>query len=327
MTDMRDAFGPVFLSTDHLPEKNRDELVREFCGRSMMRFDVTPQGDAPASFNASAYLLPQVSISHSVTTPVISERTQDLIVDGLDDIFLSVGSDDYAVSVGGDTTEIAAGGAFICSLDRKVRIERRATTVRTVQIKRSALAPLVSTLDTRGVNMLRGDNAAWHLLDVYIRQLQQADLSSAALRNLVTNHVIDLAALAIGATRDVAEIAQGRGVRAARLAAIKAEIAANLQRPGLSAETVAGRLRMSSRYLRKLFETEGTSFSDFVTARRLAKVHRMLTDPRHLHRKIADLAFEVGFNEIATFNRAFRSRYGTTPSNIRAAALRVDPDR
>ena len=57
-----------------------------------------------------------------------------------------------------------------------------------------------------------------HLFD------DQQSLATPELRSLVVNHVYDLVALALGATRDAAEMANGRGMRAARLHAIKTEI-------------------------------------------------------------------------------------------------------
>jgi AraC-like DNA-binding protein len=37
-----------------------------------------------------------------------------------------------------------------------------------------------------------------------------------------------------------------------------------------------------------------------------------------LLRRIADIAFEVGFNEPSTFYRQFRQRYGMTLTEVRA---------
>jgi AraC-like DNA-binding protein len=53
---------------------------------------------------------------------------------------------------------------------------------------------------------------------------------------------------------------------------------------------------------------------------RLERVYRMLRDPRYGHRTIGALAFDAGFADLSTFNRAFRHRHGATPSDIRAAA-------
>ena len=127
----------------------------------------------------------------------------------------------------------------------------------------------------------------------------------------------DLVAVTLGATRDAAAAAEGRGIRAARLRAIKADVEANLADGSLSPAAVAGRQKVSDSYVRKLFEGEGMSFSEFVLTRRLVHAHRLLQDPRQINQSIASIAFEVGFGDLSYFNRAFKRFYGATPSEIR----------
>jgi len=129
----------------------------------------------------------------------------------------------------------------------------------------------------------------------------------------------DLVGLALGATRDVAEIAGERGSRAARICAIKADIVQNLD-GDVTAAALSSRHRISPRYIRKLFAGENLSLSKFVLRQRLARVHRMLTDPRYADRTIADIALAAGFNDLSTFNRQFRRRFGVTPSDVRHRA-------
>jgi AraC-like DNA-binding protein len=137
------------------------------------------------------------------------------------------------------------------------------------------------------------------------------------LRQLVVSHVYDLAALAMGATRDTAEIANNRGLRAARLREIKSDITANLWRDSLSVGEIAIRQRVTPRYVQMLFEEEGTTFTEFVLEMRLDRAHRMLADPRWADRNISTIAFDAGFGDLSYFNRTFRRRFGRTPSDVR----------
>jgi AraC-like DNA-binding protein len=66
-----------------------------------------------------------------------------------------------------------------------------------------------------------------------------------------------------------------------------------------------------------LFEAERTTLSKFVLGQRLAQAYRILADPRHGDRMIGTVAFGVGFGDLSTFNRAFRRRFGMTPSDVR----------
>jgi AraC-like DNA-binding protein len=146
--------------------------------------------------------------------------------------------------------------------------------------------------------------------------------SDPVLNDHVGATLIDLVALALGASGDRAQVAAERGQRAARLRTIKADIAANLGQPDLSVTTIAAHEGVSPRYVQLLFETEGTTFSEFVLWERLVRAHRMLTDPLYGGRTIAAVAFEAGFGDLSYFNRAFRRRYGASPSEVREGARR-----
>lgn len=145
----------------------------------------------------------------------------------------------------------------------------------------------------------------------------------AELRPATTMAAASSHALAEQPDGDAGTERQG-GIRAARLATIRAEMAALLGRPDLSAVLVANRLGVTARYVRKLLAADGTRFSTEVHALRLAQVHSRLRDTCHAGCTIADLAFAAGFRDLATFNRRFRLRFGTTPSAVRAAAPAPD---
>ena len=137
----------------------------------------------------------------------------------------------------------------------------------------------------------------------------------------------DLVALAIGTTRDAMETTQGRGLRAARLNAAKGEILRCLDDRDFAVIEVAGRLGVTPRYVQRLFESEGTTFSEYVTKQRLARAHRMLSNPRLLDLTVTAIAFDVGFGNLSHFNRLFRRNYGATPSEVRAHALQMSRER
>ena len=112
-------------------------------------------------------------------------------------------------------------------------------------------------------------------------------------------------------------ITAGRGLRAARLWAVKTDILENLDDLKLTATAVALRQRVTPRYIHMLFETEGTTYSEFVVGQRLIRAHRLLSDPRFAGLSISAIAFTVGFGDVSYFNRRFRSRFGATPSELR----------
>jgi AraC-like DNA-binding protein len=124
-------------------------------------------------------------------------------------------------------------------------------------------------------------------------------------------------AAAIGTAREAAAIEAGGGIRVARLRAIQADIAAHVTDPALSVAGVAARHHITPRYLHKLFEHDGTTYSAFVLRLRLDRAHRALRDPTHAGLSISAVAFNAGFGDLSYFNRSFRRRFDATPSEVR----------
>ena len=109
------------------------------------------------------------------------------------------------------------------------------------------------------------------------------------------------------------------GVRAARLQAVKSDVVRNLGDCGLNVAAVAVRQGVTPRYIHKLFENEGATFSEYVLDRRLCAAHRLLTNRRLADRSIASVAYDCGFADLSNFNRTFRRRYNATPTEVRSS--------
>ena len=90
-----------------------------------------------------------------------------------------------------------------------------------VALSRPLLASMHVDVDAALLRPLRGDPAVAMLM-AYAQLLRgHGALATPALRRAAALHLHDLAALAAGAVGDAAHLARGRGVRAARLLAVK----------------------------------------------------------------------------------------------------------
>jgi AraC-like DNA-binding protein len=87
--------------------------------------------------------------------------------------------------------------------------------------------------------------------------------------------------------------------------------------PGLFSSENNGALRLP-RYLQRLLESMGTSFTAHVNQLRLQRAFTLLIEARDGKGRISDVALQAGFSDISHFNRLFRSRFGDTPSGVRA---------
>jgi len=85
----------------------------------------------------------------------------------------------------------------------------------------------------------------------------------------------------------------------------------------LSPQMAADYLGISSRYVHKLFAGCGVTFSTYVMAKRLDHIRQELSSQSCCKQSIAALAYRWGFEDLSTFNRAFKTRFGCTPSQSR----------
>jgi len=163
------------------------------------------------------------------------------------------------------------------------------------------------------------DSAALRHLRRYLEFVHAPDdvKTDPGIAGHVARTITDLVVLALGASGDAAELARIRGLRAARLQHIIAEIHANFTDPRFSTHTIAGQLGVTARYVQHLLHETGSTFHERVLERRLQRARAMLTDPRYDRLKIGDIAEACGFQEIPYFNRCFRRRFAGTPTHYR----------
>ncbi len=94
----------------------------------------------------------------------------------------------------------------------------------------------------------------------------------------------------------------------------KAFIAAN-QDDALSLGIVARAVNMSAFYFCRTFRrATGISFTDYLARVRIEKARNLLLNP---HKRISEVAFEVGFQSLSQFNRVFRKIAGQSPTAYR----------
>jgi AraC-like DNA-binding protein len=80
----------------------------------------------------------------------------------------------------------------------------------------------------------------------------------------------------------------------------------------------AGEQGISLRTLQRLFKRYQTTPSRWMLERRLERIAGQLRAPAYTSRSVTDLALSNGFNDLGHFNRAFRVRYGMSPSEWRS---------
>ena len=323
---MREAppdFSVSRFSTNALPQRDRLPLIHDVFARAISRVDIEPLTDQPPRWDGVMCALPGLRIISADISPVRMQRAGGLLADGDDDIGMVLPIDNPCTykQLGREVTVHPGDAAVISNSDARRAVFSSGGRVFGFSVPRKWLAIMVPGIEDMFARPLQNNTETMRLLRSYVSTFEQdGEFSSPELRRLMVTHVRDLMALAIGASRDTAHVAMGRGLRAARLRAIKADIARNLDRPDLSIGAVARRHDISPDYIGKLLRSENTSFTDFVRCQRLARAHRLLSDPQWDARAISAIAAAAGFGDLSHFNHAFRRAFGETPSEVRNQA-------
>ena len=321
------AFPGIGLrfSLEGVPERERIPFFREHFGRSVIHYDVEPLPDLALDIDVRFKVLPELMMMWGTVYGSRNRRTPEMLaLDGTDDVGLVVSvRGPQIITHGKDEFVLADGEAMLTSLAEACSYTHPPPgDIMALRVPRSRLAPLVRDFDDRCFRRIPAATPALRLLINYVR-LAQDGPDSPQLQSLVAGHVCDLMAAAAGATRDAANAAAVGGLRAARLYAIKNDIAKHLDQPDLSVASLAVRHSCTPRFIQRLFEAEGTTFTEYVLTERLARAYRMLKDQRRTEDKISTIALDAGFSDVSYFNRAFRQLYGETPSGVRAHAWQL----
>jgi AraC-like DNA-binding protein len=312
------ACSLVQFSTDDFAERERVARWREEFGRGLGRVDIAPlASDRPFHHQATLQAFPGLRLVSCTGSTAIYNRTPTLAAEGDDSIGLIVALKAKATaSQRGKTMSLEPGDAVPVLTGEPGMLMN--TGQLGVVFERTKLSSRVRHIDDRAMQVIPQASEPLRLLVGYITLLQQTiRAATPQLIRTAINHIYDLAALAIDTNPNTRAHASG-AIAAARLTKALADIAERFTAPELDVKSVARRQGISPRYLQRLLEESGMSFTARVNELRLQKALALLTPPHDRGRPISDVAIEVGFSDISHFNRLFRARFGDTPRRVRA---------
>jgi len=304
-----------------LPEDARFAAWADIHAQNNGAFEWTRHEDAPFDALFESRSLGKATVgrmSGSLSTAMRTRR--QILADNDDQFVLAAPTSPRAISVGQRGREIsnASGAVFLMSMAEPIEVRTAHTSNRwlNIMLPAEALRARAPMADDMLALHLPDPEGALKLLAGYSALVLDGDvLDDPRLAALAADHCLDLAVLALGARGDAAEAARLGGLRAVRLKAILRRISQDFADPTLSAETVAAKLGLSTRYVHVLLQESGVAFSERVLEHRLDAAMQLLARDRPI--RVSDAAFRVGFSDLSYFNRCFRRRYGVTPTGAR----------
>lgn len=297
------------------------EMWREEFGRRWIAADFEPIGEDCITSDFSSTQHSFLALCTMRTTPVRIERRSGVVNNaaGCRYLFVASGSR-LRMRQCGRSIDLSFGQMALMSADEPAQVTHITEGSRwSIRIAHKFLNDCCRNVDDKIVRPIDASSELTKLLLHQIETTHRFGPKLDAAANYVTaQHVLDLVGLCLGADGDATQLAGGRGLAAARLETIKADILRNLARSDLGLSQLAANHGLSTRYVQHLFDRSGTSFTSFVLEQRLLLALRLLGQPRCRLRKISDIAAAAGFSDISYFNRAFKARFGATPTDIRA---------
>ena len=295
--------------------KALEEIYAPLCGVDIDASDPT------SNVHVAVRTFSDFAISNASLTKHRAYRSYQNIADGDDSMFLilprngSVGINHRRRGVvncsPGEMHLTALDHPFVCSSEDNLRVTAISLPSRWVETR-------LARINERVLKTSSPENSgAMQLLTCYLDSVLAMDSGlSAQSEQWVGLHVQDLISLVLGTNAEESRTAHGRGARYARLLMIREYIRNHLTDPALTTESVASNFGISPQYVRKIFQESGTTFSDYLNGLRLEWVFDQLSGSNMGGRQVGTLAYEVGFNNLAWFNRSFRNRFDMTPTEV-----------
>lgn len=215
-------------------------------------------------------------------------------------------------------TRIPENGLVVFDLAREVLTTTDDFANMSLIIPREMLQDRLRAADDQHMRVLHGSEPMVNLLRDHMLSLKRlAPRMTAPQAVEIAPATAALAAACLNAAVGDDPDMQA-GVTLAQLGRLRRFIEGQLSNPDLSADWIARQVGVSRSKLYALFESYG-GVASYVRERRLRQALLALTDRQTRPRSIHDIARAAGYANDTAFSRAFRTRYGTAPNDIRQA--------
>lgn len=311
------SMDAVRFSTRDLAKSRQLEAWRDWYAGN---FEVAPLDGSDRGFagHSEAWKLDGMALVSVSAPPLRAMRTKALIRrDPTDHWVITIGKRAATgLMLEGDQTLVPAGVPFVLSLGEFSANQRDLDDRIQLNIARdkfSAIAPVLDAARGRTLNTPLGG-----MLSEYIRLLERqlpgfTDEDVRRLPQAVAAMVAACVAPSIDRmTTAHAQISVTLKDKARRC------IIRNLRSPDLGSSILCRELGMSRSSLYRLLEAEG-GVKQYIQQHRMAESFAQLSDPSNTQ-PIAVIADELGMLDPSSFSRAFRKRFGISPTDVREAA-------
>jgi AraC-like DNA-binding protein len=305
------------FSTDGIPSVNRVHLWEHHNAKALIALDIHTMDEQPLQAAEINLHFPSLKFASVRGSAQVVERTEAFIrrhpMNSVA-VFFALEGEAFFYYQGGFEA-LRPGQGVIYDVDRPFM--RGFST---------GLREMVLTIPREDYLEITGGRALTKPVVFDFRQEQPASRRAFTLARLVSDALSrtgDAESTETTALELLSAILVGdrSGTGACHLAVARCYIAEHLEDIELNVARVASAAGISERHLARLFNETGSSPSTYILQLRLELARRLLTDQAEAESPIAAVARRCGFASQAYFARAYKTRYGVTPSTERTAAL------
>ncbi|WP_414463344.1 AraC family transcriptional regulator [Hyphomicrobium sp. DY-1] len=317
----RTRFATNVCDTEYCTDKQKFSAFRDAIANMGMpwRFEISPEATFEARLTSLEF--ERGVVARSKATPLIGVRSATEVansdIDGFYICYLLTGN--ALVEQGGREVDGIGGSLMIFDGGSPVKVTARAEGCYDVL---SLFVPKTHFSDLPRINTLLRNlslpaERLGHPLSACLATLCDT-FATATADEIIALYEASIALLPITAARWNDEDADTLPLNNRASRELLRYIAENLGNAELCPTAAAEHIGMSVRYLHRQFAINGTTFGSYVMSKRLEGVRRDLISETCERLPISAVAFRWGFNDLSTFIRAFKKRYGCTPRSYRA---------
>jgi AraC-like DNA-binding protein len=316
----------IFTTETVRPAESTAYWVDALCD-AYVRLECDPIAvDRPGLFQGEIQQnsLSTVDVSVVEASPQKVARTHRLISRGHEDVFIVSMQRQGRCQVIQDQrqAELAAGDFVIYDSTRPYTlIYPDGIHQFTLKIPRGQLIAQLPDVEALTATKVCGARGAGHLMinmiDTLIRDIGQLDPISF---DAVAGSIVSILTAGLRTLESGAEPAPST-LTAYHRERIRQHVLANLHDPSLSVQSTSAALQLSVSSLYRVFESQGTTLSEWIWNQRLDRCRRDLADPLLANQSVIQIAFRWGFSDASHLSRAFKRAFGLSPRDFRERAL------
>lgn len=313
------------LTTADLPERERFSYWRDLVFSEFGGLDLDSLPDYRHSFNGRMHgrEIKDFSLNEAASDQLFIERSpRQIRKSSADDLKLIVPlSGSPFVKQGSNASLMGEGDMVLFDSSRPYSLEFAGDYhALIIQLPRRILADARLSPNAFG-RVIPSVQGIGSLLNQQLRGLyQELENLDASTKLFMIENVTELLKRSLGVSTEDREAADF-ALDSALLGRAKKLIELNLDNGELSPGYIASAMGISVRYVHRLFEPAGLSFSRYVIKQRLERAERLLADPRKNHYNITQIALMAGFSDSAHFSRSFKKRFEYSPKDYRQKCL------